>query len=204
MFNFQHFIKIFNKNNHWKNCMLTGGNSASMFYKKISLNNRIMQSLQKFKIYLGDERCVSIFDKNSNYTHICNKLFSKSVLHKYNLNKMYYGNSSLDAVRYEKLLPNSIDLLLLSIGDDGHIASLFPHSPALKEKNRSVVTVFAPFPPYERLSITSKVIKNAKEVIVLALTPQKYKMYMEAKKNPNDIDSLPARLVLDRHWIFKL
>jgi 6-phosphogluconolactonase/glucosamine-6-phosphate isomerase/deaminase len=66
------------------------------------------------------------------------------------------------------------------------------------------VTVFAPFPPYERLSITSKVIKNAKEVIVLALTPQKYKMYMEAKKYPNDIVSLPARLVLDRHWIFKL
>ena len=66
------------------------------------------------------------------------------------------------------------------------------------------MTVFAPSPPYERLSITSKVIKNAKEVIVLALTPQKYKMYMEAKKNPNDIDSLPARLVLDRHWIFKL
>ena len=58
MFDFQSFIKIFNKNNHWNNCMLTGGSSASMLYKKISLNTNIMQSLQKFKIYLGDERCV--------------------------------------------------------------------------------------------------------------------------------------------------
>ena len=163
-----------------------------------------MQSLQKFKIYLSDERCVSSVDKNSNYNLICNKLFSKNFLNKYSLNKMYHGNQSLDSIRYEKLLPKSIDLLLLSIGDDGHIASLFPHSPALNEKNRSVVTVLAPSPPYQRLSITPKVIKNAKEVIVLALTPQKYKMYMEAKKNTNDIDSLPARLVLDRHWIFKL
>lgn len=204
MLNFHSFIKIFSKNKQWKNCMLTGGSSASILYKKISSNKSIMQSLQKFKIYLGDERCVSTFDNNSNYSHICKKLFGKSFLHKYDLNKMYYANSSLDALRYEKLLPNSIDLLLLSIGDDGHIASLFPYSPALKEKNRSVMRVMAPVPPYERLSITSKVIQNAKEVIVLALTPQKYKMYVEAKKNPSDIDNLPARLVLDRHWIFKL
>ncbi len=163
-----------------------------------------MQNLQKFKIYLGDERCVSSIDKNSNYNLICNKLFSKNFLHKYSLNKMYHGNQSLDAIRYEKLLPKSIDLLLLSIGDDGHIASLFPYSPALNEKNRSVVRVFAPSPPYQRLSITPKVIKSAKEVIVLALGSKKLKMYEEAKKNPKDIYSIPARLVLNRHWIFKL
>ena len=204
MKNFSKILELLKKNNQYNSFMLTGGNSASILYKKFSFCQNSMNYLKKFNFYMTDERCVPEINKNSNYKRICKNLFTNNFLSKKNFNQMYLGNKSLDAVRYEKLLPKSIDLLLLSIGDDGHIASLFPNSTALNEKNRLVCSVFSPIFPYKRITITPKVIKNAKEVIILALGPKKIKMYEEAKKNPNDISSIPARLVLDRHWVFEL
>ena len=69
-------------------------------------------------------------------------------------------NSSEAAKNYEQLLPESIDIFLLSVGPDGHIASLFNLNSALQEKTRSVVSVVGPKPPLERLTIiTPRVIK---------------------------------------------
>jgi len=59
----------------------------------------------------------------------------------------------------------AFDVLLLGVGPDGHIASLFPEKPALYEENRSVVGVRgAPKPPPTRISLTLPTIRNAKEV----------------------------------------
>jgi 6-phosphogluconolactonase len=57
------------------------------------------------------------------------------------------------------------DVLLLGVGPDGHIASLFPEKPALYEEVRSVVAVRgAPKPPPTRISLTMPTIRNAAEV----------------------------------------
>ena len=101
-------------------------------------------------------------------------------------------------------LPETIDFMLLSIGDDGHIASLFPNSPALFENERKVVPVIGPKAPYQRITITPSVIQSAKHVYVLALGDEKRRKYEEAILDREDISSIPARLVLDRTWIFDL
>jgi 6-phosphogluconolactonase len=106
------------------------------------------------------------------------------------------------ADRYATDLPDRMDLLFLSMGEDGHIASLFPHSAALKETNKRVLAILGPKPPYQRLTITPPVIRNARHVLVMALGQQKRALYEEALRNPNAIDTLPARMVLDRTWIF--
>lgn len=62
-------------------------------------------------------------------------------------------------------LAPSFDVLLLGVGPDGHIASLFPEKPALYEQARSVVGVRgAPKPPPTRISLTLPTICGAKEI----------------------------------------
>ncbi len=63
----------------------------------------------------------------------------------------------------------AFDVLLLGIGPEGHIASLFPDMPAVYETERTVVAVRgAPKPPPTRLSLTLPAIQAAREVWVIA------------------------------------
>jgi 6-phosphogluconolactonase len=67
----------------------------------------------------------------------------------------------------------SFDLLLLGVGPDGHVASLFPEAPALYD-DRSVIPVRgAPKPPPTRLSLSLATINTAREVWLLAAGEEK-------------------------------
>ena len=68
----------------------------------------------------------------------------------------------------------SFDVLMLGIGPEGHVASLFPGMPALYEEQRSVVAVHgAPKPPPTRLSLTLPAINAAREVWIIASGEEK-------------------------------
>jgi 6-phosphogluconolactonase len=61
------------------------------------------------------------------------------------------------------------DVLMLGIGEDAHVASLFPGMPALYEQQRTVVAVRgAPKPPPVRLTMTLRAIRASREVWLLA------------------------------------
>ena len=89
------------------------------------------------------------------------------------------------AVRYENWLraaagpgqPAGVpafDVLMLGIGPEGHVASLFPGSPALAESQRTVVAVRdSPKPPPIRLSLTLPAIRAAQQVWILASGAEK-------------------------------
>ncbi|GGO81429.1 6-phosphogluconolactonase [Wenjunlia tyrosinilytica] len=63
----------------------------------------------------------------------------------------------------------SFDVLLLGVGPDTHVASLFPEHPAVREVERTVVAVRgAPKPPPTRISLTFPAIRSAREVWLLA------------------------------------
>jgi 6-phosphogluconolactonase len=66
------------------------------------------------------------------------------------------------------------DVLMLGVGPDAHVASLFPGLPALYEEERTVVAVRgAPKPPPTRLSLTLPAIRAASEVWILATGAEK-------------------------------
>jgi 6-phosphogluconolactonase len=62
----------------------------------------------------------------------------------------------------------AFDVLMLGMGGEGHTASVFPHSPAVYETERSVVAVHGcPKPPPTRVSLTLPAIRRAAEVWIM-------------------------------------
>jgi len=185
---------------------LTGGNTARFFYSKIADSFVPSAALSHTNFYIGDERCVLPSHPDSNYSMIMRVLFGGRLPKNAFFHRMEAEAPDLDGAsdRYSQIIPNSIDMMLLSMGEDGHIASLFPGSPALNETERKVMPVVGPKAPFQRLTITPPVIQSAKQVYVLAIGDEKRRKYEEALFDPEDISSIPARLVLDRTWIFDL
>ncbi|WP_326823549.1 6-phosphogluconolactonase [Streptosporangium sp. NBC_01756] len=67
----------------------------------------------------------------------------------------------------------SFDVMMLGMGPDGHVASLFPGMPALYETRPVVAVHGAPKPPPTRISLTLPVIQGAREVWLIAAGAEK-------------------------------
>lgn len=184
--------------------MLTGGRSARSLYHFWNAWQDAFKEIPVVDVFFSDERCVHNNHCASNYRMVMDTFFCGGVPANMRVHQMYADTDEPDgaADRYANLLPDVVDLLLLSVGDDGHIASLFPKGQALRETRRLVVPVFDPRASYERLTITPPVIQRAKKVFVLALGGVKRAIYELAMEDPKDLDLIPARLVLDRTWFF--
>lgn len=184
--------------------MLTGGRSATRLYEAWAATVANRAGFSGIHFYFGDERCVPPDHPESNYRLAIEALFPNGIPDNVQVHRMECDHSDLGVAedQYTALLSDRMDILLLSVGEDGHIASLFPHSAALKETNKHVVTILGPKPPYQRMTITPPVIRNARHVLVMAIGQQKREIYAKALRNPDNINLLPARLVLNRTWIF--
>ena len=159
--------------------------------------------LTNVRFYFGDERCVPPDHPESNYGLVMQTLFKNGVPSGCTVFRMQANevDQAAAAFRYGQLIPSSIDVILFGVGDDGHIASLFPGSEALHESSQKVVPIVGPKPPCNRLTITPSVITLAKFVFVFAPGIAKAEVLRKALLAPDDFDTLPARLVLHAAWL---
>lgn len=178
--------------------MLTGGRSAERLYS-IWAELPAFQHINNVQFYFGDERCVPPVHPESNYGMAMRTLFGKGVPSGCSVFRMEADdvNPGSAALRYESRLPEKIDVLLLGVGEDGHVASLFPGSSALQEKTRRVVPVIGTKPPFERITITPSVITQADVIFVLATGPVKAQVLTIALQDVENFDTIPARLALN-------
>jgi 6-phosphogluconolactonase len=91
--------------------------------------------------------------------------------------------------------PPAFDLVLLGMGPDGHTASLFPHTAALREQVRWVVPNFVPKFNAERMTMTVPVLNRAAQVLFLVAGADKAATLAEILEGPPDPDRLPSQLV---------
>lgn len=92
----------------------------------------------------------------------------------------------------------ALDVALLGIGEDGHVASLFPHHPVLDELDPVAVVADSPKPPPRRLTLTLPVLRRARHRVVIALGPVKGTVLARARLGPDR--ALPVSLVGDATW----
>jgi 6-phosphogluconolactonase len=102
---------------------------------------------------------------------------------------------------YAASLPDTLDLLVLGLGADGHTCSLFPHSAALRERVRAVVPARAPSPPHDRLTITPPVIARARTIVMLVTGTSKAAAVRAVLEGPDDVDACPGRLARRGDWL---
>lgn len=181
--------------------MLTGGITAEGLYNHCSRSSVLPR--QGMRYFFGDERCVPPTHRDSNFGLVMRALFANERPSGACVYRMEADDPDQDAAarRYEALLPERIDILLLGMGTDGHVASLFPYSEALRSTERTVLPVQGPDSGHPRLSITGKVIANADVVFLLATGEEKGKVLAEAMRSPHDVMSLPVRMALNATWL---
>ena len=171
------FIRLFqekleNKKDERFSFVLTGGKSPVKLYKYLAKNKNI--NWKKIDFFMGDERCVNENSNNSNFKMCKKYLLDKIKISKNQIYKISINNQSINkiALNYEKKIKEyffnkkiSFDLILLGIGNDGHIASLFLDN-VNKKTNKNVN--FVKKNDFSRITLTLKCLNNSKSIFLWA------------------------------------
>jgi 6-phosphogluconolactonase len=182
---------------------LSGGKTPIGFYQHLSSVNGL--PWDRTHIFLVDERLVPAASPESNFGMIRRTLTGVVPVPPSNVHPMFDGTASPSAAVefYEKELRSffclaggatpEFDLILLGIGEDGHTASLFPGSEALKEKERLVVPVPLGRILHDRITLTLPVINGARNVFFLVCGRRK-KVVIRKLRQGHD-RTMPAAMV---------
>lgn len=165
------------------NVVLTGGNSVQPIYK--ILFKKIKSKNIKMNIFLSDERVVSLNSKNLNAN-----LFIKLADHKIKLNSMIKKRKKLnDSIYdYEKKLPAFPKIILLTVGQDGHIASIFKDTLATTSKKKIIYNNKV-HNSFKRITITLNYLKNKKNLFLLC-TNKRLKIFNDLIKKRGSVLNL--------------
>lgn len=165
---------------------LSGGRIARQFFGAIVENaKKLNVSVASVHFFWADERCVPPDDPESNF-----KLAKQWLLEPLNIpaNQIHRirGESIPEQAAHEAaaelrhLIPPgtegqpALDLVFLGMGEDGHVASLFPGMPAGQvNSTEAYLAVTASKPPPRRVTLTYAALRAAREVWVLASGPGK-------------------------------
>jgi len=109
-------------------------------------------------------------------------------------------NPCLAAAEYAAILPENPDIILLGLGDDGHIASLFPGTQWQVSGGKKVTTAISPISGMQRVSITKDVLDSAFEIIVFA-SGQNKREILTMLNEEKGIKALPASIALRGLWL---
>ena len=183
---------------------LTGGSTPQGAYERVASMNI---NWSASTLWWGDERCVPPEDERSNFG-LAKATLLDAIPEAPPLVRRIKGElgPAAGADDYEGQLRREfgdglpeLDLVLLGLGPDGHVASLFPGHPEVAETRRRAVGVEeAGLEPYvPRVSLTLPVINAAAEVVFLVAGADKAEAVARAFGDPPDPDT-PASLVSSR------
>ena len=188
---------------------LSGGSTPKALYELL-VNNPLLQSMIPWKqtqFFFGDERHVPPNHADSNFRMATESMLSKAPVNAKQIHRIKGELASAEeaAAQYEKELRTSFklelgqqphfDLILLGMGPEGHTASLFPGTKALREQERLVIHNWVGKLFSDRITLTPPVLNNADRVIFMVHGAEKAPALKAVLEGPYEADQLPAQLI---------
>lgn len=189
-------------------CALSGGNTPLELYRQLTAPQyRSQVPWGNVHLFWGDERCVPPDHPESNYFNAYKSLIAPLSIPSSNIHRIK-GELSPDlAVQdYSRLLQELaakepgcppwliFDLVILGLGEDGHIASIFPGS---EEINSPVIGVTANYQgrPAHRVSLTPLIFNDARHIIFLVRGENKHDAFVQSVSGQRDLLRWPAQRI---------
>jgi 6-phosphogluconolactonase len=180
---------------------LCGGETPRMLYEILAQRYRDSLPWEKIHFFWGDDRFVPHDDPLSNYKLVRETLLQHVPVPQGNVHPMptFFKDSEQAAAEYEATLKEyfhgawpHFDVALQGLGLDGHTASLFPHSPALRRQDRWVLPVDAPTEQPRRLTLTFPALNHAARVWFLVRGAAKKQVLAKVLDENAEPDEYPA------------
>ncbi|MCA1827433.1 MAG: 6-phosphogluconolactonase [Myxococcales bacterium] len=183
---------------------LTGGSTASPLYAELVRSQKI--PWDKLQIFFTDERAVPPDHELSNYRIARQELFDKTPIDSRQVHRLRGEAKDLEAEAQRAAresrealgIPPRLDLMLLGLGPDGHILSLFAGVPSSADRGDEELVrhVKAPEhvePKVERITLTPFLLVTARTVVLQVKGASKAAVLAKAMKGANDLVGCPAQ-----------
>jgi 6-phosphogluconolactonase len=174
--------------------VLTGGTSPRRCYELLS---ELDVEWGRVSVLFGDERCVPPMDPESNY-----RMARESLLDRVNPASVYRIPAELGPDEGARLYAEVVaetapfDVVLLGVGEDGHVNSLFPGHDALEAEGLTAGIHDSPKPPPERVTMTLEAIEHARRVIIIATGAGKAGAVAKARRGET-----PSGMIAGARWL---
>ena len=194
---------------------LAGGGTPKPVYQRLAEPDYAQNiDWQRVHVFFGDERCVPPDDSRSNYRMAREALLDFVPLPPENVHRMRgEDDPALAALGYELEIqrlfrtptPPAFDLICLGMGDNGHTASLFPGTAALRAGARWIVPQYVEVMQTWRVTMTAPLLNAARHVAFFVEGAGKAEMLRRVLHGPFDPDVLPAQMIQPvdgkLHWL---
>lgn len=183
---------------------LSGGSTPRQIYEKLAREGAKRGiPWENVRLYWGDERAVAHDHIDSNYKMVREALLDHIDIPEENVfpiptPELPEKSASVYGLTLQKAFPaedQSFDLSLLGLGDDGHTASIFPHTDLIHEQKRWAREVYLADKDVYRISVTAPVINRSRYIAFLVKGANKAPALKEVLAGKHNPDTYPAQLI---------
>jgi 6-phosphogluconolactonase len=187
------------------NIALSGGSTPEDIFDLLSQEYQNVIKWDKLRFFWSDERCVPPDHDESNFNMTNQHLFAHLPVAKEHIFRIKGELTPCEALAdyqavIDKELPKEngcprFDVVVLGLGDDGHTASIFPYEIDLWHSEELCEIGTHPVFGQKRVTLTGKVINNAREIVFLVTGKNKAPKVDEILNQKGDFKKYPASLV---------
>ncbi len=195
-------VEITTSNEQTMHIALSGGSTPTLLFDILAREYSKQMPWNRIHFWWGDERCVPPTDNESNFKMANDHLFSKIDINPNQIHrakgelspektKDYYISEIKQNLETQNGIP-VFDLIILGMGNDGHTASIFPDQLDLLNSNTICAVATHPESGQKRITLTGKVINNAKHISFLVTGKSKADRIAEIFNNMEEAHKLPT------------